>query len=135
MNKVNVVSLLGSGSFGEVYLAKWRGIEVAAKVAKLNSEKLDFSSFENEAAILARVRHPNCVLFLKASLKPKPMILTEFVNGVTLFEFLHSQIAIKYKERIKIAQDIASALFYLHSCSPPILHRDIKSSNVLVYII
>lgn len=65
-----------------------------------------------------------------------PVIVTEFCNGGTLFELLHekkkSVPSITYKQRKKMMLDIARGMHFMHSLEPPLMHRDLKSLNILL---
>ena len=78
------------------------------------------------------MRHPNIVQFLGACFEPEFCLITEYMDRGSLFSVLHSDRELKWEVRLQFAIDIAKGLLYLHSRSPPIIHRDIKSLNVLV---
>ncbi|EGR32511.1 protein kinase domain protein, partial [Ichthyophthirius multifiliis] len=63
-------------------------------------------------------------------------VVTELCNGGSLFDLLHSKqnIFLPWLQRIKICKDIANGMQYLHSFNPPIIHRDLKSLNLLLDI-
>ena len=125
---------LGAGSFGEVKQATWNGTDVAVKVI-MDTSMVALDEFETEVTVMARLRHPNCVQFLGWSLLPKDRlaIVTEFIPRGSLFDLLHrSTVAIEPRRRLALAKDIVKGLLYLHSCEPPIVHRDLKSPNLLV---
>ena len=87
-------------------------------------------------AILAAVRHDNIVAFIGYSLEPTLLIVMEFVEGGTLSDYLATLDPLSppgLKEIVKILLGSALAFQYLHAREPlPILHRDIKSENILV---
>jgi serine/threonine protein kinase len=92
--------------------------------------------FQREVTTLYKVRHPNLVLFVGACAdKGHIMILTEFCSGGSLFSLLHEKrsINLSLKQKHRMALDIAKGMNYLHTQDPPILHRDLKSLNLLVY--
>jgi serine/threonine protein kinase len=85
--------------------------------------------------ILSQVNHKNIVKLLGCCLEVEvPMLVYEFVPNGTLFHFIHGgRCDAPLSTRLKIAHESALALDYLHSCaSPPILHGDVKSSNILL---
>ena len=85
--------------------------------------------------VLEQVRHPNIVLLLGVIVeKPNSIgIVMEYMSNQSLKCLLeNSKIDLNELQRIKIAFQIAQAMYYLHSCTPPIVHRDLKSSNCLV---
>ncbi|GAX75441.1 hypothetical protein CEUSTIGMA_g2885.t1 [Chlamydomonas eustigma] len=126
---------IGIGSYGEVYKGTWRGTEVAIK--RLLEQNLSASTvreFRDETSIMARLRHPNVVLFMGAVVQPNHLaIVTQFCPRGPLYDILHRRnFQIDSKRRLSMAADIARGMLYLHSCSPPIVHRDLKSPNLLV---
>lgn len=126
---------IGIGSYGEVYRGKWRGTEVAIK--RFLEQKLSISTvrdFRLEVSLLSKLRHPNIVLFLGAVITPPQLaIITSYISRGSLFRLLHrTRTDIDPKRRLGFALDIAKGVNHLHSCSPPIVHRDLKSPNLLV---
>ncbi|GMI79229.1 ENHANCED DISEASE RESISTANCE 1 [Hibiscus trionum] len=126
---------IGLGSYGEVYHADWNGTEVAVK--KFLDQ--DFSGaalaeFKREVRIMRRLRHPNVVLFMGAVTRPPNLsIITEFLPRGSLFKILHRpHPQIDEKRRIKMALDVARGMNCLHTSIPTIVHRDLKSPNLLV---
>ncbi|RWR82765.1 Protein kinase domain-containing protein [Cinnamomum micranthum f. kanehirae] len=126
---------IGLGSYGEVYRADWHGTEVAVK--KFLDQ--DFSGdaleqFRSEIKIMLRLRHPNVVLFMGAVTHPPNLsILTEFLPRGSLYRLLHRpSIQLDEKRRLRMALDVAKGMNYLHTSHPTIVHRDLKSSNLLV---
>jgi serine/threonine protein kinase len=87
--------------------------------------------FEREISALMKLRpHQNLVNFMGVSLNNNELcIIMEFCFGGTLFEWLHKrkEVALNWKQRVKLATDIACGINYLHTCDPPIIHRDLKS--------
>ncbi|KAJ0888455.1 putative protein kinase TKL-CTR1-DRK-2 family [Helianthus annuus] len=126
---------IGLGSYGEVYHADWNGTEVAVK--KFLDQ--DFSGaalaeFRREVRIMQRLRHPNVVLFMGAVTRPPNLsIITEFLPRGSLYRIIHRpQCQIDEKRRIKMALDVAKGMNCLHTSVPTIVHRDLKSPNLLV---
>ncbi|XWS42468.1 hypothetical protein CRYUN_Cryun16bG0016400 [Craigia yunnanensis] len=126
---------IGLGSYGEVYHADWNGTEVAVK--KFLDQ--DFSGaalaeFKREVRIMRRLRHPNVVLFMGAVTRPPNLsIITEFLPRGSLYKILHRPHSqIDEKRRIKMALDVARGMNCLHTSTPTIVHRDLKSPNLLV---
>ena len=124
--------IIGRGSYGEVRVAKLRGLRVAAKcIHQVILSDYNLRLFKREMTIAAKLRHPNLLLFIGATREGEPMILTELMHTSLRSELPRrefSQIDI-----ISVGQDVACALCYLHQWQPsPIIHRDISSSNVLL---
>lgn len=131
---------IGQGSCGTVYHGLWYGSDVAIKVFSKQeySEDVIFA-FREEVALMKRLRHPNILLFMGAVSSPERLcIVTEFLPRGSLFRLLQKSTSQKsttrldWRRRVHMALDIARGVNYLHHCSPPIVHRDLKSSNLLV---
>jgi len=98
--------------------------------------------FQREIATLIKVRHTNLVNFMGACAENNKvdgtqgsvLILTEFCFGGSLFSLLHEKrsVNLTFKQRYRMALDIARGMNFLHIQEPPILHRDLKSLNLLL---
>ncbi|PRW60140.1 Serine threonine- kinase CTR1 [Chlorella sorokiniana] len=142
----------GAGSYGAVYLAHWRETPVAVKILLASGagsletcRDEDFllpegvlRELQDEAAVMVRMRHPNVVSFMGICLTP-PCIVTEWCAKGSLFDVLRS--AARHPDRaavlsmglrLQMAVDAARGLLYLHRHVPAIVHRDVKSPNLLV---
>ncbi|GAM24730.1 hypothetical protein SAMD00019534_079050 [Acytostelium subglobosum LB1] len=128
------VKQLGKGSCGEVSLYEWRGTQVAVKIifrSLLHKEKN--GEFEKETLILKCLRHPNVVLFMGTCLlKGNLAIITEYLNSGSLRHVLDAKKEIGWNTKVKMCLDIAQGMNYLHTYNPKIIHRDLKSVNLLV---
>ncbi|WCJ40744.1 Protein kinase family protein [Euphorbia peplus] len=127
-------SLIGSGGFGEVYKGTLDdGTVVAIKCAKLGNPK-GGNQILNEVRILCQVNHRNLVRMLGCCVElEEPILVYEFVQNGTLLDHLSGKSKLSLIDRLQIAHDTAECLSYLHaSATPPIYHRDIKSSNILL---
>ncbi len=130
---------LGAGAFGTVFRGEWGGHTVAVKVLQTayssNSRELD--SFRQEIAVLSGLRHPNIIAFLAAcTISPDICIIEELAEGGSLHTKLHGPSGsenrcrpLAIEDAIQVAIDVAQAMVYLH---PSIVHRDLKSQNVLL---
>ncbi|KAM7469587.1 hypothetical protein LguiA_007770 [Lonicera macranthoides] len=139
-------NLVGSGSFGSVYKGNLNQQEeklVAVKV--LNLQKSGASkSFVTECRTLRNIRHRNLVRILTccSSIDFKgnefKALVYEFMANGSLDMWLHPQVperstALSLIQRLNLAIDVASAIHYLHNfCEPPIIHCDLKPSNILI---
>jgi len=123
---------IGKGNFGEVYDGEYLGTRVAIKKLFFVNDELMQKYIEREMDTLTTLAHPNIVQFLGLCIELEDIyIITEFVPGGDLRAILKdlSQ-PIGWKVRIGIAKDLAAAMNYLHSKN--IIHRDLKSHNLLV---
>ncbi|KAM0951195.1 putative protein kinase TKL-CTR1-DRK-2 family [Dioscorea sansibarensis] len=126
---------IGQGSCGTVYHALWYGSDVAVKVFSKQEYSDDvILSFRQEVSLMKRLRHPNILLFMGAVTSPQRLcIVTEFLPRGSLFRLLQRNTTrLDWRRRIHMALDIARGMNYLHHCNPLIIHRDLKSSNLLV---
>nr|XP_043627341.1 probable serine/threonine-protein kinase SIS8 [Erigeron canadensis] len=126
---------IGIGSYGEVYRSEWNGTEVAVK--KFMNQDISgdaLTQFKSEVEIMLRLRHPNVVLFMGAVTRPPNLsILTEFLPRGSLFKLLHrSNVQLDERRRMRMALDVAKGMNYLHTSNPIIVHRDLKTPNLLV---
>jgi len=125
---------IGCGGFGEVYLGKWGGVDVAVKRIWCSQKDQDevIASFKVEIAVLTALRHPNIVLFLGAcTVYPNLCFVMEYVQGGNLRKLLNDEaIELPQSLRVRFAADTAKALLYLHNKN--IIHRDLKTYNLLV---
>ncbi|MHA7841443.1 MAG: protein kinase [Gammaproteobacteria bacterium] len=124
---------LGQGGFGEVYKATWRHQSVAVKVLAIQSlNNAARSEFMNEVQVMVNLRVPQVVALYGISLAPRYQLVMEYCSNGSLFDYLHSDRAMDWGMRGRIALEVAQGLAFLHACRPPILHRDIKSHNILL---
>ncbi|XP_037406372.1 LEAF RUST 10 DISEASE-RESISTANCE LOCUS RECEPTOR-LIKE PROTEIN KINASE-like 1.2 isoform X4 [Triticum dicoccoides] len=129
---------LGDGGFGTVYKGYLGDGRVVAVKRLYNNSYRRVEQFVNEAAILARLRHPNLVMFYGCTSKESRELLLvyEFVQNGTVADHLHgpraAERALPWPLRLSIAVESAAALTYLHAIEPPIVHRDVKTNNILL---
>ncbi|XP_042491535.1 putative serine/threonine-protein kinase-like protein CCR3 [Macadamia integrifolia] len=138
---------IGAGSFGVVYKGKLAdGREVAIKRSETGTKTKKFqekeTAFESEIAFLSRLHHKHLVRLVGfCEEKEERLLVYEFMKNGALYDHLHSQNNVEkssslinsWKMRIKISLDAARGIEYLHNYAvPPIIHRDIKSSNILL---
>ncbi|KAF8038794.1 hypothetical protein BT93_B1369 [Corymbia citriodora subsp. variegata] len=129
---------LGEGGFGSVYKARIAGDSVVAvKKPRDVHKSLIKGDFQHELQIVMQINHKNVVKLLGICLETRiPLLVYEYISNGTLFQHIHqnaSTILRLWKNRLRIAAEVALALEYMHSCAdPPIIHGDIKSVNILL---
>ncbi|KAM1406661.1 hypothetical protein ACFX2F_001351 [Malus domestica] len=131
--------LLGAGGYGEVYQGTLvDGTVVAVKIAKIGNTK-GIDQVLNEVRILCQVNHKSLVHLLGCCVElEQPILVYEYIDNGTLLEHLQARKPggwkhLSWMQRLQIALDTAEGLAYLHfSAVPPIYHRDVKSSNILL---
>ena len=123
---------LGTGAYGTVKVATFRGCRVAAKCYHqilLSERNLRF--YNREISMAARLRHPNLVQFIGASIERELILLTEIMT--TSLNSVLDRGKLSEGSIVSISLDVTKALNYLHLMQPePIIHRDISSTNVLL---
>ena len=124
---------LGRGGWAIVSVATFRGVRVAAKtIHRLIISHHNVQLFRREMNMAARLRHPNLVQFIGATMEGNMVILTELMP-TSLRAQLQQDIYMPPKIVMSVSLDVARALNYLHQMQPdPIIHRDISSANVLL---
>ena len=131
LGKYKILSPLGSGGFGAVYLAKdtWTDKDVAIKVP--HKQNLNFSELLREPRLLATLDHPNIVSITTAEKKDNIFfIVMEYVEGETLENVIATGGALDVNQVINYTTQIGSAVEHAHRQG--VIHRDIRPPNVLV---
>lgn len=125
---------IGRGGYGTVFKGNWRGTVVAVKKMKIEGKAERFNEFLQECQTMMSVRHPNIVLFMGACTKRhNPAIILEYCGNGSLWDVLRNHnTPLPWYLRCKIALDIARGVNYLHKFPVPVLHRDLKSLNILL---
>ncbi|KAE8679358.1 putative serine/threonine-protein kinase-like protein CCR3 [Hibiscus syriacus] len=138
---------IGAGSFGIVCKGKlWDGREVAIKRGEIGQKTKKFqekeTAFESELAFLSRLHHKHLVRLVGyCEEKDERLLVYEYMKNGAVYDHLHdtnnveksSSLINSWKMRIRVALDAARGIEYLHNYAvPPIIHRDIKSSNILL---
>eukprot|EP00730_Choanoeca_flexa_P012185 TRINITY_DN358_c0_g1_i1.p1 TRINITY_DN358_c0_g1~~TRINITY_DN358_c0_g1_i1.p1 ORF type:complete len:802 (+),score=194.20 TRINITY_DN358_c0_g1_i1:66-2471(+) len=144
--RLHQIRKVGSGQYGEVWKANWSGTTatgavlpkriVAAKILKAVGVAESDKHFQRELDTLSKLSHPNIIELLGASnLDGDVILVTSYANAGSLFQFLHAgstqHLHYNYGFVYRIAKEIASGMQYLFS--QHILHRDLKSQNVLLH--
>ncbi|KAL9463564.1 hypothetical protein AB3S75_001386 [Citrus x aurantiifolia] len=131
----NFERVLGKGGFGTVYHGKLDNDEVAVKMLSPSSSQ-GYKQFQAEVKLLLRVHHRNLTTLVGYCDEGTNMALIyEYMANGNLEEHLSdsSKEILNWEERLRIAVEAALGLEYLHQgCKPPIVHRDVKSTNILI---
>jgi len=131
--------LVGTGITAEVFKGTWRGKEVAIKrlnfTTRRTSQLKQEVAFLRETGVIAKISHDNLVKFYGLAFDSPPYLLvTEFCHGGTCYDLLHEteDLELIMSQQLKMCQDVARAMEYLHKFRPQIIHRDLKSLNLLL---
>ncbi|XP_072973175.1 probable protein kinase At2g41970 [Typha angustifolia] len=138
-------ALIGEGSYGKVFHAILRtGEHAAIKKLDLSVSNEPESDYSSQLSMVSRLKHENIVQLLGYYLDADNRILVfQFATNGSLHDILHGRKGVQdaepgpilnWSQRVKIAYGAAKGLEYLHEKNqPPIIHRDIRSSNVLLF--
>mmetsp|Transcript_31873 Transcript_31873/g.68672 ORF Transcript_31873/g.68672 Transcript_31873/m.68672 type:complete len:321 (-) Transcript_31873:41-1003(-) len=137
-SELRLLSVLGSGGYANVYKADWSRSfaagtsSIIVAVKQLHTDLGEV--YRNRERLTMLTDHPNLVKCMDSTLEPPYLIVTEFLAGGSLFDLLYNcpDCELSLWQQVKILLDIASGMRYLHEQKPCILHRDLKSSNILL---
>jgi hypothetical protein len=159
LSELRLERVLGGGAFGQVWQGSWCGTPVAVKILNTaitlaaaqpqHQQQVDkmLNSFQTEVALLATMRHPNICLLLGVCVQGNnTAIVTELVPRGSLWDVLHnsssaaahvstaenSRSPLSTEQQLRVLSDTCRGLAYLHHRVPAVLHRDLKSANLLV---
>ena len=131
--------VIGHGSYATVLELHYMGLKCAGKkihdvLLKKDSTTYVTGRFEQECQLLARIRHPNIVQFLGVFFREGeeiPILVMEYLP-TNLKASINERGTLPQKTSYSILHDVALALCYLHSQTPPIIHRDLSANNILL---
>jgi len=135
--ELDLQEMVGSGTTAEVFKGTLNGETVAIKqfIQCRHRAIKEQVALCREVLILTKITHPNLVRLFGITVSTTPnRIITEFCDGGTCFELLHNErtVSLVWGQQYKMICDIACAMNYLHGCEPMIVHRDLKSLNLLL---
>ena len=127
---------------GKIIEAKWEGLSVAVKIihpilyeqVKEQEVKIQINKFLKECQKLCMLHHSHIVQFFGISFtddSPMPRLIMERLD-FNLNEFLNQNIVLSHESKSYILYQIALGIRYLHTCTPPIIHRDLSSKNIAI---
>ncbi|XP_071935098.1 receptor-like protein kinase HSL1 [Coffea arabica] len=141
-------NVIGSGSSGKVYKVGlssgeavavkklWASTKIADESSDVEKCNVQDDGFAAEVETLGKIRHKNIVkLWCCCTTRDCKLLVYEYMPNGSLGDLLHSNKSglLDWPIRYKIAMDAAEGLAYLHhDCVPPIVHRDVKSNNILL---
>jgi len=135
---------LGTGAFGVVYVGKLRGRNVAVKTLKPNwnsgsAETIEaaMQDFIHECALMRKATNPNILMLMGVCIEQQGkdvtmMMVTEIMENGSVYDIIHGEKKVSFKQRMKFANDAVSGMTWLHAMKPPVLHLDLKTKNLLV---
>lgn len=133
--RYRILSILGTGGMGSIYLAKDENLKITIAVKEnLYLSKEYARQFYREASILAGLRHPNLPRvgdYFTIEGQGQYLVM-DFIEGEDLRERIERIGTLIENEVILIGAYICDALGFLHSRNPPIIHRDIKPGNIKI---
>eukprot|EP01127_Copromyxa_protea_P021033 TRINITY_DN7130_c0_g1_i1.p1 TRINITY_DN7130_c0_g1~~TRINITY_DN7130_c0_g1_i1.p1 ORF type:complete len:469 (-),score=68.87 TRINITY_DN7130_c0_g1_i1:86-1492(-) len=132
--EVELKEVLGAGTFGKVYRGKCRGKDVAIKKLHKPIENAeDQEAFMTEVQTMGSFSHPNICLFMGACVEGEPFIVQEYMPNGDVERLLHDKnVELSLCRRMVMAKDVALGMNWLHCNNPIFIHRDLKSSNLLL---
>ncbi|EQC42043.1 TKL protein kinase [Saprolegnia diclina VS20] len=132
---ITIMRTLAQGAYGEVLLGRYQGAVVAIKrLLPTTQTRDDVEKFIREAQLVARLDSTYIAAFVGVAwTKPQELLLmTEFLPRGDLRSLLEADANLPWPAKLRIAHDIAEGLVYLHMLEHKVLHRDLKSRNVLL---
>jgi len=135
-DEISLEEQVGIGSFAQVFKGNWKGAPVAIKrfsFFDIDSQKEVLDDFYKETALMSSLHHPNIVKFYGVAKKhPYLYLITEYCEKGSLYSILNNkEIRLSNRKILKMALDVVRGMEYLHGSNPPIIHRDLKTGNLL----
>ena len=137
-SKLEKLEKIGSGGFKDVYVGKYRISKTRVNKVAIADIRDQLTEMDiKELSLLRDLRHENIVRFIGVSIPEDPrhvpcMIVSELCSNGDLFDYIRNTSAPRDAEVFRILLETARGLEYLHTRTPAIIHRDCKSTNVLI---
>ncbi|KAI9981911.1 hypothetical protein PInf_009691 [Phytophthora infestans] len=137
-DSLSLTRALSKGAYGEVWIGEYDGQQVAIKklFSGRDHKAEEVEAFAKEIELTARLAHPNIVSFVGVAWNTLTNLIMalEFLPTGDLHGYLtkHADVLSWSKDKMGIAIGVARALEFLHSQVPPLIHRDLKSKNILL---
>lgn len=124
---------LGSGTSGTVYKGLYKGQEVAIKVLKTEQSSKEVEEFKKEFQVMSAIQSPYLVFFFGAVLEPKMCMVMELCSRGSLYHVMSdTKIDIDWERALNFSLEMVRGVECLHAWTPQIVHRDLKSLNLMV---
>jgi serine/threonine protein kinase len=133
IGRFQIISRLGKGGQGTVYLAKDPYLErqVAVKVLRVKSGKAVHDNFLKEARTVSKLNHPNIIpIFEAGEQKGIPYLVFEFVAGISLQDVIENKKTLSVTHAVALMHQILRGVGYAHKKG--IIHLDLKPGNILI---
>lgn len=135
--EVEFQAQIGVGSFSEVFKGRWSNRVVAIKLMLFDDSSLEYEriirDFQSELDIISKVNHPNCLGFHGIVVRPRICFVLEYCSKGSMYDVLtQDAFELDWPRLFRWYLDALKGISYLHNFTPCILHRDIKSKNLLL---
>eukprot|EP01105_Mastigella_eilhardi_P003844 TRINITY_DN14_c0_g1_i1.p1 TRINITY_DN14_c0_g1~~TRINITY_DN14_c0_g1_i1.p1 ORF type:complete len:540 (-),score=156.53 TRINITY_DN14_c0_g1_i1:58-1647(-) len=133
-SEIVIEHMISDGAFGTVYKGRCRQKDVAVKILCKQFDESTLQAFRKEVEIMSKVYHPNVSLFMGActSVPGQLMMCNELLKQDLESLLLDENVNLPLLLRMHMARDAALGMLWLHSSKPVFIHRDLKTSNLLI---
>ncbi|GAM28464.1 hypothetical protein SAMD00019534_116400 [Acytostelium subglobosum LB1] len=131
-DEIVFLNKLGEGTSAKVYKATWRNQEVAVKILKSTPAHQMLLDFLKELEIMSSLRSPHVVYFYGMVVQPQICMIMEYCSNQTLYHLMHTSMDFSWDWVLKFSIEMVKGIKCLHNWKPVIVHRDLKSLNLLV---
>ncbi|XP_053141066.1 serine/threonine-protein kinase Nek5 isoform X3 [Hemicordylus capensis] len=136
MDRYEIIKMIGEGSFGKVFLAKGKADSQQCVIKEISLTKLprkEKESSQKEVALLARMKHPNIVVFYTSFQENNKLyIIMEYCDGGDLMKRINMQRGVLFEEDKILGWFVQISLGLKHIHDRKILHRDVKTQNIFL---